>query len=101
MEKIDEVEHVLAGFFLSLVFMRLIRSCLIKLKSFPLAHYSSSFRGGFHLGPRCVVLGSPATHAGELGTLVRMHLNFRVWIAPPDGHEQSVQRHAGIGAASH
>ena len=30
--------------------------------------------------------------AGELGTLVRMHVDLGLWFAPPDRHEQGLQR---------
>jgi glutamine synthetase len=52
--------------------------------------------------------------AGELGTLVRcpaavclqtarggMHVDLGLWFAPPDSHEQGLQRQIGVGAALH
>ena len=38
--------------------------------------------------------------AGELGVLIAMYRDFRVWLSSPDGHRQDlksqVSRHAGL-----
>lgn len=37
--------------------------------------------------------------AGELGTLVGMHVDLGLWFAPPNGHQEGLRRQIGIGAA--
>ena len=39
--------------------------------------------------------------AGELQTLIGVHVDLSFMFAPPDGHQQSLQRQVGTGAAPH
>jgi hypothetical protein len=39
--------------------------------------------------------------AGELGTLIGMHIDLGFWLATPDGHQQGLQRQIDLGATLH
>ena len=38
---------------------------------------------------------------GELGTLIGVHMDFGFGFAPPDSHQQGLQRQIGVGAPLH
>ena len=55
-----------------------------------------------HAGDQIVLFGEfLPLRAGELGTLVRMHLNLGLWFAPPDGFAQGLRRQFSVGPALH
>ena len=101
-EEFDVIEHVFAGFFAGFVFSA--------PDSFAFEQVEEAFRD------RIIPAVPPAAHAlrqivlfeellplvaGELRTLIRMHVDLYLWFAPPDSHQQGLQRQVGIGAALH
>src|SRR3990167_2404930 len=84
-----------------LYFLRRMRSRLSRLKKLSATALSQQFPRRLMLGTRLCCSRTSCHSASELRTLVRMNMDLGLWFAPPDGHEQGLQRQVCIGATLH